>query len=108
MNKNDQLLAGIIEGDFISIARGLTLVENELPDGLSLLDSLETSRYVPIIGITGPPGAGKSTLVNSLVDKFVSEGKKIAVIAVDPTSPFNLGSLLGDRIRMSSQFNNPN
>jgi LAO/AO transport system kinase len=61
-----------------------------------------------VIGITGPPGAGKSTLVNAITSHFVNEGKRIAILAVDPTSPFNFGSLLGDRIRMSQQFNNPN
>src|SRR5690606_12306870 len=60
------------------------------------------------IGITGPPGAGKSTLVNAITGHLVNEGKKIAILAVDPTSPFNFGSLLGDRIRMAQQFNNPN
>ncbi|HVV53681.1 MAG TPA: GTP-binding protein, partial [Mucilaginibacter sp.] len=61
----------------------------------------------PVIGITGPPGAGKSTLVNALISELVKSSKKVAVLAVDPTSPFNFGSLLGDRIRMSNHFNRP-
>jgi len=62
----------------------------------------------PVIGITGPPGAGKSTLVNGLIQYYVDKGLKVAVLAVDPTSPFNMGSLLGDRIRMASHYTNPN
>ena len=61
-----------------------------------------------MIGITGPPGAGKSTLVNAMIEELSKQEKRIAVIAVDPTSPFNLGSLLGDRVRMSAHFNKPN
>src|SRR5690606_21168919 len=59
-------------------------------------------------GITGPPGAGKSTLVNSLSKKLSGEGKRVAILAIDPSSPFNRGALLGDRIRMSQHFNDPN
>src|SRR5690606_19675900 len=66
------------------------------------------STSTPIIGITGPPGAGKSTLVNALIHKLSAQGQKIAILAIDPTSPFNLGSLLGDRIRMAAHFNDPN
>ncbi|MCX2478658.1 ATP/GTP-binding protein [Pedobacter sp. MC2016-15] len=91
----------------MSLARGLTLVENELPGSGSLLKNLDVNHDIPVVGITGPPGAGKSTLVNAMIGIWSAEGKKIAVLAVDPTSPFNLGSLLGDRIRMSTHFNNP-
>jgi LAO/AO transport system kinase len=93
--------------DFKSVARALTLVENELPGANELLKSLRFEKNTPIIGITGPPGAGKSTLVNGLIGQLNSQGNKIAVLAIDPTSPFNFGSLLGDRIRMGSHFNSP-
>ena len=102
------LLKGIEEGDFKLLARALTLVENDIAPSLALLKSLKIKNSVPVLGITGPPGAGKSTLVNAIAGFLVSQNKKIAILAVDPTSPFNFGSLLGDRIRMAAQFNSPN
>ena len=108
MDKVEALLKGIKEGDFISIARALTIVENSLHGSEALLRALDVQRSAPIIGITGPPGAGKSTLVNAITADYAAADKRVAILAVDPTSPFNFGSLLGDRIRMSQQFNNPN
>jgi len=93
--------------DFRKLARALTLVENDLAGSADLLKELRPSG-IPVIGITGPPGAGKSTLVNAMINHLSSQGKSIAVLAIDPTSPFNLGSLLGDRVRMAEQFNKPN
>lgn len=98
----------IKKGNIRSLARAISLVENDLPEGEKILQSLSITRPVPVIGVTGPPGAGKSTLVNSLIQHLVDSGKKIGVIAVDPTSPFNFGALLGDRIRWSEHFNSPN
>jgi LAO/AO transport system kinase len=94
--------------DFRSLARALTIVENDLNGAGQLLKTLIFKKNTPVIGITGPPGAGKSTLVTSLISNLLSKKNKIAVLAIDPTSPFNFGSLLGDRIRMSPHFNNPN
>ncbi|MFA6085090.1 methylmalonyl Co-A mutase-associated GTPase MeaB [Mucilaginibacter sp.] len=93
--------------NFRQVARALTIVENDLKGANALLKSLAFNNDVPIIGITGPPGAGKSTLVNAIISNLLQQGKKIAVLAIDPTSPFNFGSLLGDRIRMASHFNHP-
>lgn len=103
-----QILSGIKKSDYLSLARILTLIENELPGNTELLKKIDINHSIPVIGITGPPGAGKSTLVSSIISKLTQQGKKIAVLAVDPTSPFNFGSLLGDRVRMSAHFNNPN
>ncbi|WAC41740.1 methylmalonyl Co-A mutase-associated GTPase MeaB [Pedobacter sp. SL55] len=95
-------------GSFMALARALTLVENDIAPSVDLLKNLNINRQIPVIGITGPPGAGKSTLVNAIAEEFAKNEKKVAILAVDPTSPFNYGSLLGDRIRMSKHFNNPN
>lgn len=107
MNDYQKLINGIKEGDFRILARVLTLVENEIEPALSLLKDLEI-KNIPVLGVTGPPGAGKSTLVNQITNYYTERNKRVAILAVDPTSPFNFGSLLGDRIRMAQQFNNPN
>lgn len=83
------------------------MVENEHSSAEELLLSLQPKLSTPIIGITGPPGAGKSTLVNAIAKRLVFFGKKVAILAIDPSSPFNQGALLGDRIRMSANFNDP-
>ncbi len=94
------------QGDVKALARCISLVENEVAGYETLLQSLPGSP-TPVIGITGPPGAGKSTLTDALIELIVQQGKKVAVLCIDPSSPFNLGALLGDRIRMSDWYNNP-
>ncbi len=101
-----QLLQQIQQGDVKSLARSISLVENEHPGYEELLQSLPVSQ-TKIIGITGPPGAGKSTLVDSLIGLLVKAGKNVGVLCVDPSSPFNLGAVLGDRIRMSDWYTHP-
>ncbi len=103
----EELLQQSIKGDHKSIARCISLIENEVNGFESLFSNIHTGKSAPVIGITGPPGAGKSTLVDQLIGSYVNEGKKVAVICIDPSSPFNFGALLGDRIRMSEWYNHP-
>jgi LAO/AO transport system kinase len=83
------------------------MVENEAPGYAELLEAAGFSGKRQIIGITGPPGAGKSTLVDGLIGSLLEAGKKAAVLCVDPSSPFHMGALLGDRIRLSRWYNHP-
>lgn len=103
-----ELLQKIQQGDVKALARSISLIENEYEGYERLLRSLPPDDQTKIIGITGPPGAGKSTLVDSLIGFLVNAGKKVGVICVDPSSPFNLGALLGDRIRMNEWYTHPN
>ena len=94
----------IQNGNERHIARALSWAENQHPEVLELLKTLKGNAQV--IGITGPPGAGKSTLVNALVTHWRNLEKRVAILAIDPSSAFNFGSLLGDRLRMQSLFLN--
>lgn len=102
-----ELLQKIQQADIKALARCISLVENEVEGYEAFMQSLPAGETGNIIGITGPPGAGKSTLTDALIGALVADGKKVAVLCVDPSSPFNLGAVLGDRIRMSEWYNNP-
>jgi LAO/AO transport system kinase len=94
----------LLEGDTRSLARIISLVENEQPGHQAFLAGLSTGGATQIIGITGPPGAGKSTLTDGIIKELVGQGSRVGVLCVDPSSPFHMGSVLGDRIRMSQWY----
>jgi GTPase len=99
----DELVAGLLRGDARATARLITLVEDEaaeVPRIQSAIHGRVGRAYR--VGFTGPPGAGKSTLVAALARRWVADGKRVAIVAVDPTSPFTGGALLGDRVRMTT------
>jgi LAO/AO transport system kinase len=102
------LVARVLAGDRLALARLMTLVENrapELPDVMSRLYA-HTGR-AHVVGITGPPGVGKSTLADALIARLRAAGRRVGVVAVDPSSPFSGGAVLGDRIRMQAHFLDP-
>ena len=95
------IIEGVLKGNVRDTARLITIVENELPEAPAAMQSIfsHTGRAYTI-GFTGPPGAGKSTLVDKVTLQFCRQEKKVGIIAIDPSSPFSGGALLGDRIRM--------
>jgi len=101
--KTGDLVKRLLSGDRVALAKLITLVENRHPDTTSILSALHSRcGRAYKIGITGPPGAGKSTLVNRIVARLREDGHSVGVVAVDPSSPFSGGAVLGDRIRMQS------
>ncbi|MBA2643054.1 MAG: methylmalonyl Co-A mutase-associated GTPase MeaB [Actinobacteria bacterium] len=102
------MTAGVRAGDRRALARAISLVENGDPLAYPLVRELysETGRAA-IVGVTGPPGVGKSSLVGALVAHLRALGRTIGVVSVDPSSPFSKGALLGDRIRLADHFNDP-
>jgi LAO/AO transport system kinase len=104
----DNWVTSIRSGDPRALARAITTVENRAPESTELLKALfPHTGQARIIGLTGAPGAGKSTLVDQLAKEYRKENKTIGIIAVDPTSPYTGGAILGDRIRMGSHYADP-
>jgi LAO/AO transport system kinase len=98
-----ELAGRIRSGDRRTLARALTLVENEAQGHEAFLDEIyPDAGRAWRIGLTGPPGAGKSTLAGRLIDEFVADGRRVAYLGIDPSSPFSGGAVLGDRIRLSA------
>ena len=102
----ENLKKDVAEGNFNSIARVISSIENEIAGADDFLATLNPN-FVPVIGITGPPGAGKSTLISGLIGNYILQNKKIAIISVDPSSVKHKGALLGDRIRMKDWYLHP-
>jgi LAO/AO transport system kinase len=98
----------VLSGDARAIARAISLIEDEAASGADLIRRIfaRTGRAY-LIGVTGPPGAGKSTLVDRMTATIRASGQSVGVVAVDPTSPFSGGAILGDRVRMQTHANDP-
>jgi LAO/AO transport system ATPase len=100
---NANVVAAILAGERRTLARAMSAVENETAAGRALLHQLHAHLgRAHVLGVTGPPGAGKSTLVSALIGEWLSRGARVGVVAVDPSSPFSGGAILGDRIRMGA------
>jgi LAO/AO transport system kinase len=106
--KRREVIEQVRAGNFRTVAKLLTMVENHVPEAVSYLKELfqYTGRCFTV-GITGAPGAGKSTLIDRLAEYYRTEEKRVGIIAVDPTSPFSGGAILGDRIRMQARSLDP-
>ena len=101
----EKLLERFDRGDKVALARLITLIENHAPERNAVIERIYSKTgHAHIIGITRPPGAGKSTLVNVMIAKYRALGKQVAVLAIDPSSPFSGGAVLGDRVRMTDHY----
>ena len=102
----EKLLERFERRDKVALARLITLIENHAPERNAVIERIYAKTgHAHIVGITGPPGAGKSTLVNLMIAKYRALGKQVAVLAIDPSSPFSGGAVLGDRVRMTDHYN---
>lgn len=98
----------LLQGDRVALARAISAIENERADTRAVYQAIAGhANRAHVIGVTGAPGSGKSSLVNALIQEFRARGQKLGVVAVDPSSPFSGGAILGDRIRMSDHGADP-
>jgi LAO/AO transport system kinase len=105
---NENLAERLLEGDRRALARAITLVENDDPEGWELVRRIyPKTGNAAVVGFTGPPGVGKSTLMGALVTLERERERSVAVLSIDPSSPFTKGALLGDRIRLTEHFLDP-
>src|SRR5689334_19365922 len=103
-----ELSEGLLAGDKRALARAISLVENDDPEGWALVrEVFPSTGRAAVVGFTGPPGVGKSTLIGALVKSARARERKVAVLSIDPSSPFTKGALLGDRIRLTDHFLDP-
>ena len=106
---SNDFICSILSGDRRAIAKAISMIENEDSKISNIISEIyPKTGNAFVIGITGPPGTGKSTLINRLIENYRKLDKKIGVIAIDPSSPITGGSLLGDRLRMSNHNLDPN
>src|SRR3954452_11837916 len=107
-DEKPSLAARLLAGDKRALARGISLVEDDDPEGWALVREVyPKTGNAAVVGFTGPPGAGKSTLIGALVKHPREAGRQVAVLSIDPWSPFRGGALLGDRIRLTEHFLDP-
>ena len=107
MSDTETLVRGILDGDRISVSRAISVIENDLYSdrALRILEGINPrTGNAHVIGITGPPGVGKSTLIGAMVPRIAVDDRKVAVVAIDASSPFSKGSILGNRIRMQESL----
>jgi GTPase len=108
MSESADLALLVLQGDVRAVARAITLVEDDRPEAPGVLAALfPHAGKALVVGVTGPPGAGKSTLVDRMTAHLRARGKTVGIVAVDPTSPFTGGAILGDRIRMQAHALDP-
>jgi len=108
LTKTEEIVKSVLSGDRRSIAKAITIIENNEPEAKEIIASIYPhTGKAHVIGLTGPGGSGKSTLIGKIVREYRRMGKKVGVVAVDPTSPFTGGAFLGDRIRMQELSTDP-
>src|SRR5689334_2276354 len=105
LTKASELTEGLLAGEKRALARAISLVENDDPEGWALVREVyPKTGKAAIVGFTGPPGVGKSTIIGALTANYRAREKQVAVLSIDPSSPFTHGALLGDRIRLTDHF----